>query len=358
VNNLKTDGAATGSGVIADRSELIAGSAAAVCIAGMHRSGTSMVAGLLNKCGLFLGLDEELRQPAPDNEEGFWENLNFCSLNDHLLAQFGGTWNDPPDFASGWEFAPDVSSSVGKAEDLITRFHGCNNWGWKDPRNSLTIPFWRRLIPDLKVVVCVRNPLEVARSLFVRGDSTNAAEFQLWLAHYRQLLATIPPASRIVTHYHSYFQNPRAEVQRISTWLGLNVSDETVDHACTQISTNLRHHYLTTADLIEADAPAEVRDLYLRLCAEAGPIYQEVFKPEVEPPTPGGSQQELYSDRMQLLELETSLRRNERRREAPENELAGSRANLQTPEAELSSLKPFHRALNTLRALKERIRRS
>lgn len=45
-----------------------------VCIAGFHRAGTSMVARLLARSGVYLGPEEDLLAPAPDNPEGFWEN--------------------------------------------------------------------------------------------------------------------------------------------------------------------------------------------------------------------------------------------------------------------------------------------
>src|SRR5256885_733489 len=124
----------------------------------MHRSGTSMVAGILHACKLFLGPDHELMQPTSDNPEGYWENLRFVKLNDRIIAQFGGWWSKPPFFPAGWEFEPKLDSLFDEARELVERFHGNDSWGWKDPRNSLTIPFWRRLIPDLKVIVCVRNP--------------------------------------------------------------------------------------------------------------------------------------------------------------------------------------------------------
>ena len=46
-------------------------------------------------------------------------------------------------------------------------------WGWQDPRTSLILPFWLACVPDLKIVVCLRNPLEVAVSLH-QQHSTSA----------------------------------------------------------------------------------------------------------------------------------------------------------------------------------------
>ena len=64
-----------------------------ICIAGMHRSGTSMVARLLNLCGLYLGPESELSPPAPDNPEGYWENKHFVGINDRILAHLDAGWD-------------------------------------------------------------------------------------------------------------------------------------------------------------------------------------------------------------------------------------------------------------------------
>ena len=330
-----------------------------ICIAGMHRSGTSMVARLLQACGLFLGPEEELMQPSPANPEGYSENVHFVDLNECILTQFGGWWKDPPWFPSGWEFAPRIDSLFVEAEELVEQFRGHRSWGWKDPRNSLTIPFWQRLIPDLKVVICARNPLEVDRSLLVRGDPAGASLAQLWLTYYRQLLSAVPPKQRIVTHYQSYFQNARAEVRRVSDLLDLQVSDEAVDRACAHVSAGLRHHRAMTAELLAAKVPKGVLRLYLRLCAEAGPVYQQVREREraVElehaaardsaPETPPYKLHPRQIEKLHLLESKLAKH---------QSAMASLDAKAQAHKSELSFRWPFMQAGNALRTVKVRLR--
>lgn len=250
------------------------------CIAGMHRSGTSLVAGLLHACGVFVGPEHELTQPATDNQAGHFENLDFVKLNDDIISHFGGRWNDPPVFPPGWELSADLDPFVARAQELIAR-SSRQHWGWKDPRNSLTLPFWRRIIPDVKVVVCLRNPLEVTRSLFVRGDVDSPSQFKLWLTYNRRLLSSVRSEDRLITHYRSYFLNPREELNRILEWLNVSVSKEAIESACAQVSAKLRHHAIRIEELIEADVPDEVLGLYFSLCANAGPIYQQLRKQEI-----------------------------------------------------------------------------
>jgi hypothetical protein len=244
-----------------------------VCIAGMHRSGTSMVARLLEVCGLFLGPEKELGFDT-NNGEPHWENVRFVALNDQILNRLGGSWDNPPKLLAGWEHTPEVEALRSQAKKLIKRLRGQQYWGWKDPRNSLTLPFWRRIVPDLRLVICLRNPLEVSHSIRVRGDLLGIPLFQLWLTYYRELLSAIPPQQRVVTHYQSYFQDPTAELQRVANVIGMEVPTDVINRACAHISADLRHHRIKTSELAAMNIPDEVLALYLKLCREAGPIYQ------------------------------------------------------------------------------------
>jgi hypothetical protein len=237
-----------------------------------------MVARLLQVCGLFLGPEEKLGFDS-NNGEPHWENVWFVSLNDKILNRLGGSWDNPPKLLAGWEHTPEVEALGSQAKKLVKRFRGQHHWGWKDPRNSLTLAFWRRIVPDLKLVICLRNPLEASHSLRVRGDPIGIPLFQLWLTYYRELLSAIPTQQRVVTHYQSYFQDPTAELQRVANAIGMEVSADVVNRACTHISGDLRHHRIKTSELAAMNVPDEVLALYLKLCREAGPIYQEIGEP-------------------------------------------------------------------------------
>ena len=176
-----------------------------VCIAGMHRSGTSMVARLLNLCGLYLGEDEDLMRKAADNPEGFWENLHFVDINEKILDALQGGWDIPPAVPPSWESSALFDQFRHEAAQLIKAMEDHTAWGWKDPCNSLTLPFWQDLIPDVKVVVCLRHPHEVALSLAQRGSSSVAFAARLWYAYTERLLAAVPQHIRIITHYNAFF---------------------------------------------------------------------------------------------------------------------------------------------------------
>jgi hypothetical protein len=244
-----------------------------ICIAGMHRSGTSMITRLLNLCGLYLGPEKEVAVSAFDNEAGFWENSRFVRHNDELLAHLGGGWDLPPELADGWEFRDQMGRFHEEALALVRQFTPYTLWGWKDPRNSILLPYWQRVIPDLKLLVCLRNPLEVAQSLRSRGHSSLAFGLHLWLTYNQRLLSGSRPEDRVVTHYNAYFYNPREELRRILNLLRISAPSQVIEQACATISEPLRHSWVTTEELVKSNIPQEVLDCYLKLSGEAGGIY-------------------------------------------------------------------------------------
>ncbi|HEX3619390.1 MAG TPA: hypothetical protein VHU16_03370, partial [Candidatus Udaeobacter sp.] len=162
-----------------------AASQTVICIAGAHRSGTSMVTRLLHRCGLELGPESDLMPPQADNPEGFWEHLGFVALNEELLNELGGAWDLPPKADENSTHAR-LDPLRMKARLLIERFDSAKVWGWKDPRNSLTLPFWQDLLQGLKTLIVVRNPLEVAYSMRERNGTSFSLGLRLWEIYNRR----------------------------------------------------------------------------------------------------------------------------------------------------------------------------
>lgn len=244
----------------------IAETQTAICIAGAHRSGTSMVTRLLHCCGLELGPKSELMPPQADNPEGFWEHLGFVAINDELLSQLGGAWDLPP--------KPNENLSSErldplrlKARLLIEKFNSASVWGWKDPRNSLTLPFWQHLLPGLKTVVVVRNPLEVAHSMRERNGTSYSFGLRLWEIYNRRLIEGTNGNARLITHYDYFFQDPELELRRITDFIGLPGAK--TGSAAALVAARKRHTRFTIEQLIDARVSEEVIDLYRALVAEA-----------------------------------------------------------------------------------------
>ncbi|MEZ5246730.1 MAG: sulfotransferase [Acidimicrobiales bacterium] len=235
-----------------------------IAITGMHRSGTSMITRGLHESGLRLlgGEADALLAAADDNPEGFWENKAIVTCNDDLLEAAGGSWDNPPALLPMAVDDPRLAAVVEPATVALAGLAENERWGFKDPRTCLTAAFWLDLQPDLRFVICVRNPLEVALSLKRRNQNSYSLGLSLWERYYESVLDLVPPDRRIVTHYDTYFLDPVGELDRVCAFAGLEA-------APLNVRTDLRHHDVGVS-LDEANLGSGLRDLYARLCEEAG----------------------------------------------------------------------------------------
>lgn len=254
---------------MSDEANIRESTSAPVCITGMHRSGTSTIAQLLYRCGLYLGPENDLFAPKNENPDGYWENKKFVNVNEKIFRAYKSGWDLPFSLASDWHEDERLLPIKIEALRLLKDFEGHDPWGWKDPRSSLTLPFWLSLLPNSRVLVCLRNPLEVALSLRKRGNSSYAFGLNLWEIYYRKLFESLPPDQYVVTHYEAYFYRPKVELRRILNALRFPASDQLVAFARSTSLKGLRHHSLTTQDLLESEASPELVQLYLRLCRQA-----------------------------------------------------------------------------------------
>jgi hypothetical protein len=245
-----------------------------VAITGMHRSGTSMVAKLLREAGLHLGAESDLMPPADENPEGFFEHLDFVRLNDEILNAAGAGWDCPPPPGVDWG-AGIFNQLRDRARLLAEPLEATRPWGWKDPRTSLTLPFWRSALGPLRTIIVVRNPLEVVTSLHRRNGFSVALGLTLWQIYSERALADTSPDDRLVTHYDAYFFDPEKEIGRVLAFLGLE-GDRDWAALRTAAIPDLRHYRKTLRDLQENGFPAEVVALYRRFCAEAAWVEEAV----------------------------------------------------------------------------------
>ena len=169
-----------------------------------------MLTRLLHACGLYLGPKEELMPAQVDNPDGFWEHLGFVALNDELLSELGGAWDLPPKRDENFAHAR-LDPLRMKARLLVEKFDSAGLWGWKDPRNSLTLPFWQNLLPGMRTLIMVRNPLEVAHSMKERNGTSYSFGLRLWEIYNQHVIDTAREQDRLVTHYDLFFEDPETE---------------------------------------------------------------------------------------------------------------------------------------------------
>jgi hypothetical protein len=194
----------------------------AVCVTGMHRSGTSFTMRALHLLGLELGSDETLMVPGPDNRAGYWENRLVKELDDELLAELGGSWDQPPLVEEGWERAEELDPWRDRAAGILeTSFGGVapgTTIGFKDPRLSLLLPFWRRVVDITTTIIVVRDPREVAAALATRNGLAPSHSALLWM-RYLFAAARHDPGHMLLTH-GEFFADTDGSVDRLVAHLG------------------------------------------------------------------------------------------------------------------------------------------
>ena len=139
-----------------------------IVILGMHRSGTSMVAGVLQRLGVSMG--EYMLGSDVSNPAGHYEDIEFLRINKAILAHAGGNWRNPPSheaIMSVHKFDAQMAALVAKRDAAHEL------WGWKDPRTCLTLCKWAPLLSEPVYVSVERDLDSVARSLMRRNRMTN-----------------------------------------------------------------------------------------------------------------------------------------------------------------------------------------
>lgn len=154
---------------------------APVAVIGMHRSGTSCLAGCLENLGLNLG---EVNTQAPHNKRGNRENPRLWPVHDAVLARVGGSWDRPPQEPVAWTAAEiaDLRAVLADYADVP------KPWGFKDPRATVLLDGWFSVFPDLRLLASFRHPLAVAGSLAARNGFDADTALSIWRVYNRHVL--------------------------------------------------------------------------------------------------------------------------------------------------------------------------
>lgn len=171
--------------------------------------------------GVDLGFPRALStEPALDNEKGHWEHKEIALINETIFSRYGGSWHKPPILPAGWESSPALDDLRNAARKLIQeQFADTPLWGWKDPRTCLTLQFWQQLVSNVHYILCLRNPVDVARSLAKRDGFSSEKSFQLWFAHVSAALKSTEGKPCLTVFYEDMIDNPAEELSRIAQFL-------------------------------------------------------------------------------------------------------------------------------------------
>ena len=251
----------------------------AIWVLGMHRSGTSLVAGALRLLGAELGPPDGILPADPeDNPRGYWEQQAVVDLNNDLLGRFGGSGSSwaPPALPAGWAELPELDDLRERARAILESFDRSAVWAVKDPRVSLTLPFWLPLVDESAAIVCLRSPRDVAASLHARdpdGPLSRRAWTGVWLEYTRAALEQSAELPGRQLFYDDWFADRARQLRALSDVLGALGSPPpgsalaAVDDF---VGGELRHHASTLEEAAgDPDSEEAARELYTRLRSDA-----------------------------------------------------------------------------------------
>ena len=229
-------------------------------VLGMHRSGTSALAGALHALGMSFG--RELIEPlAGVNERGFFEDARVLALHSELLEHLGRSWRHPLPLPVGWECSEGLAPFLDRADALLEEFIAGGCWGMKDPRLCLLFPFWHRQLAEReltpRVVITLRHPAEIAASLGQRDQLPAGLSQHLWMLHYLHAEYHSRGLERRVVRYETLLSQPAGTLTELSNWLGLAATESEYENASSFVSASLAHHQ----DLLLPDDPL-IRQLW------------------------------------------------------------------------------------------------
>lgn len=194
-----------------------------IFVLGMHRSGTSALSGLLCQAGFDPPAD--LMPPHHNNPLGYWESLGLCRLNDAFFSQQKAAWNHPEFLRIGWENDTHTESwrrSV--LAHLQAVFAGAKNAVIKDPRFCILLEGISPWLESGWIAPCmllaIRDPLEVARSLEAAEHVPLEQGVQLWLHYVFGAESISRGHPRLAIHYRDLLRDPEECLERCRQLIG------------------------------------------------------------------------------------------------------------------------------------------
>ena len=225
-----------------------------VLVLGMHRSGTSLCSHVLSALGVDMADNAAgpgARALSPDNAKGHWERWEIVDFHDRILGFFNRGYYTPfHDFGLpvAWWADPRVAQIRREIVSFLDNRMGPEPFGFKDPRTVRLMPIWHQITKELKlapkIIYCLRNPAQVARSLHTRdGIRLDLAEYR-WLSYNIDFFRYIRGDDLCTIEYETWFDDHRTNLKKLREFLRLpdDQPQFDIDMAVSEIADNeLRH---------------------------------------------------------------------------------------------------------------------
>ncbi|WP_339616198.1 hypothetical protein [uncultured Gilvimarinus sp.] len=186
-----------------------------IIITGMHRSGTSCLAGSLEARGLYLG---DVVNYAPFNKKGNKENKQIYQFHEKVFNSKGASWDSPCY----------VECFSNKEKDelmaILSKYGDEPVVGIKDPRILFFIGAWEEFLGDqvtFKYIASFRYPYKVAKSLEHRNKFELEDSVKLWEEYNTALLKLIERRPVLLVNFDLPSDSYVIKIDNVSLKLGL-----------------------------------------------------------------------------------------------------------------------------------------
>jgi hypothetical protein len=245
-----------------------------IAVIGSQRSGTSAITRGLQALGVNLGDYTGPEIKRPDNEKGFFEDLEVSMLDVAMLNSIGLTWDNPVLAVFDENTREVLSEFFPIAENIMRRrLESSDLFGFKDPLLARLLPLWneafRKIGADVSYIIACRNPLSVAMSMQKRDNFDIVKGCYIWLAALMSALIYSEGFNRIVVDYDELLKDPEKQLRRTADFLNLEFNpknSEFKEYRDNFLSASLRHASFGIDDLAaNADVPPKIAELYILL---------------------------------------------------------------------------------------------
>lgn len=191
-----------------------------IVVLGMHRSGTSLLSGLLERAGVFFGLQSEMIASNEENPKGLFERKDVRRLNDRLLNELGGDWSEISNLKRAGSRTPVFDKYRAEARQLIQQLEKSSSSdfvGLKEPRFCLLMDFWLEILDKQRFFVLVhRDPGEIAGNLQRSNGIPPEVSHYLTEAYLGNAICSLQDEPHHVTSFSALIENPIGELKKLS----------------------------------------------------------------------------------------------------------------------------------------------
>lgn len=191
-----------------------------VLILGCHRSGTSMLAGLIHCLGIYMG--NNLKPASGKNKSGFFEQIDILHTNEKIMKKYNYNWLS--------ENIPVIRDESGEADIkkiIKEQFGDSDIFAVKDPKISRLLPMWISILKSEDIepvfIAIKRDSEKVCKSMYKFRKINKQKSMRI----QKRYMDDINKYANNVMwfNYEDILANPNKEVKKICNILNINFKD-------------------------------------------------------------------------------------------------------------------------------------